>query len=121
MATCPNCGHVHTTTRTSKAVSLPERAEIDRAFSDRELSKDAYFEACKRIGFRDDLRFLIRVAGADLQGMPRVEALALLAELETREAKAADGKRINAIRDAYRVSKGSLKITAQKYREAIAA
>ena len=81
------------------------------------MTKDAYFAECKRIGLRDDLRFLIRVAGADLRGHLRVEAEALLAELETRTGKPADARQINTIRDRYRVSKGSLKV----YRQAIAA
>lgn len=51
MATCPNCGHVHTTSRAPKlAFTLPERADVDRLYLAGTLNKDEYFKECKRIG-----------------------------------------------------------------------
>ena len=108
--TCPSCGHSFTSTRTARRLAspLPERSILDRQFQANAITKDTYFAECKRIGLRDDLRFLIRVAGADLRGALRAEASALLAQLETRAGKATDAKSINSIRDRYRVAKGSL-------------
>ena len=107
--TCPNCGHVHTTARKPKAVTtFPERPEIDALFTSNQIDQPEYFKRCKQIGFRDDLRFLIRVAGYDLKADLRMEAYALLEELEQRPSTTADGRQINTIRDRYRVSKGSL-------------
>lgn len=106
---CPNCGHaLAAASRKPATVILPERADLDRAFLARELSKDAYFAACKTIGLRDDLRFLIRVAGEAMPANLHVEASELLAQLETRASRPADGKAINSLRDRYRMSKGSL-------------
>lgn len=98
------------TRKRSKTVTMPERSDLDRAYQARELSKDDYFAACKRIGFRDDLRFLIRVAGHDMPLELRREADSLLAELEARASKPADGKAINSIRDRYRATLPSLTI-----------
>lgn len=104
---CPNCGHqLLAASRKPATVILPERADIDAGY--RSMSKDAYFAACKSIGFRDDLRFLIRVAGATMPANLLIEASELLADLEKRASKAQDGRQINTIRDRYRVSKGSL-------------
>lgn len=107
--TCPHCGH-KAVQRTIKTVNLPERAELDRAYSARELTKDAYFTACKAIGFRDDLRFFVRVTQTTLPVDIAVDAIALLSALETRASKSADGKAINALRDRYRATLPSLTI-----------
>lgn len=110
---CPTCGHVTSTRKPRAAVSaMPERAELDQRFHAQQMTQPAYYEACKRIARRDDLRFLIRVAGSDLQGNILVDAVSLLAELETRKATAADVTAINSIRDRYRMSKGSLIVRA---------
>jgi hypothetical protein len=70
------------------AVDLPERADLDRQYAERIIgSKDDYFAACKRIGLRDDLRFLIRVAGSRMPANLMTEARALLSELEVRASK----------------------------------
>lgn len=116
MATCIHCGHVtRTTTRASKpSAHLPERADLDRQFAARELTQPAYFDACKRIARRDDLRFLIRVAGASMPIALLSEASLLLIQLEARKATSADVTAINSIRDRYRMSKGSLKVYAAK-------
>ncbi|NBR87967.1 MAG: hypothetical protein EBS84_21345 [Proteobacteria bacterium] len=110
--TCPTCGHV-TRSAKAKTVTLQERAALDLAYNARELTKDQYFAACKRIGFRDDLRFFVRVTGDQLPATLKAEATALLAELETRASKPADGRTINTLRDRYRVSKGSLIVRRQ--------
>ena len=110
MNACPTCGHVTRASRKPAIVTLPERADLDRMHESRELNKDAYFAACKSIGFRDDLRFLIRVAGDNMPSNLLIEASELLAELETRASKPADGKAINSIRDRYRASLHSLTI-----------
>lgn len=110
MACCPNCGTTFSTTRTiAKAVTLPERSDIDRAYANRDIkSKDDYFDACKRIALRDDLRFLVRVAGARMTPEVLSDARALLSELEVRAGKPADAKAINRLRDRYRMSLPSL-------------
>jgi hypothetical protein len=116
MATCIHCGHVtRTTTRAPRAHSdLPERAALDAAFAAKELTQAAYFDACKRIARRDDLRFLIRVAGARMPIALLSEASLLLIQLETRKATAADVAAINSLRDRYRMSKGSLVVRASR-------
>ena len=110
---CPTCGHVTSTRKPRAAVSaMPERADIDRQFHSQQMTQPAYYDACKRIARRDDLRFLICVAGSDLQGVILADAMTLLAALETRKATAADVTAINSIRDRYRMSKGSLIVRA---------
>ena len=111
--TCPTCGHT-SKARASKprGIALPERADIDALFLSKAMTQPAYYEACKRIARRDDLRFLIRVAGPDLTGALLDEAQTLLLALETRKATGADANQINSIRDRYRVAKGSLIIYA---------
>jgi hypothetical protein len=118
MDCCPTCGKPLRSRARLSAVPLPERAELDRAYQARELSKDTYFAECKRIGLRDDLRFFIRVTGAALTGSLRAEAGALLEQLEQRAGKTADSKQINSLRDRYRVSLGSLIVRAAVVAEA---
>lgn len=108
MTCCPTCGRKIASRVQPQRVHLPERDYLDRAYTDRELTKDQYFAECKRIGLRDDLRFFIRVTGAALPAALAAEAGALLAQLEQRAGKPADGKQINSLRDRYRVSRGSL-------------
>lgn len=109
---CPNCGHkLQAASRKPATVVLPERSDIDRRYNARELTKDAYFAACKAIGFRDDLRFLLRVAGDAMPSNLRIEADDLLQQLERRANKPADGKAINSIRDRYRATLPSLTIS----------
>lgn len=107
---CPTCGRKQAVARKHVTVELPERADLDRAYSARELSKDDYFAACKSIGFRDDLRFLLRVAGDAMPADLHAEAVSLLTALSTRASKPADGKAINLIRDRYRATLPSLTI-----------
>lgn len=110
---CPTCGRAIAARRTVKApVVLPERPALDAAYNARQLTKDQYFAECKRIGLRDDLRFLIRVAGPRMSAALMVEALALQSELETRPGKQADAKAINSLRDRYRMSLPSLVVYA---------
>jgi hypothetical protein len=109
---CPTCGHKQPKPRATKAATMPERADIDREFQAKRMTQPAYYEACKRIARRDDLRFLIRVAGDAMPAALLFEASALLAQLETRKATAADVAAINSLRDRYRVSKGSLVVYA---------
>jgi hypothetical protein len=116
---CPNCGHhLQAASRKQATIILPEREVIDRAYNARAYGKDAYFAQCKAIGYRDDLRFLIRVAGASMPANLAIEASELLSQLETRASKAIDGKAINSIRDRYRMSKGSLKVYSAEGRAA---
>jgi hypothetical protein len=122
MQCCETCGRRFAPRNTSdraqlSRVQLSERADLDRAYAARELTKDQYFAECKRIGLRDDLRFFIRVTGADL-GALAAEAGALLAQLEQRASKRADALQINSLRDRYRVSRGSLIVRAAAIDEA---
>jgi hypothetical protein len=108
MTCCPTCGRKTVNRVSPTRETLPERAALDAAFAARQITKDQYFAECKRIGLRDDLRFFIRVTGADLPSALAVEAAALLEQLEQRAGKPADAKQINSLRDRYRVSRGSL-------------
>lgn len=109
MNCCATCGRKLATTRVKVTrAPLTERAEIERAYWARETTKDQYFAECKRISLRDDLRFFIRVTGADLPVALAAEAGALLEQLEQRDSTRADAKQINSLRDRYRVSRGSL-------------
>lgn len=111
---CPTCGRKMAAAKTTKPITaLPERAQLDAMYAARQLTKDAYFAECKRIAARDDLRFLLRVAGPLMPDALHVEALALQAELETRPSKTADAKAINALRDRYRASKASLVVRSE--------
>lgn len=108
---CPACGHsLSRASRKPATVTLPERQTLDAQYAARELSKDAYFAACKAIGLRDDLRFFIRVTADRLQGNLAIEAGELLAQLETRAGKPADAKAINSLRDRYRMTLESLTV-----------
>ena len=114
MATiCPCCGHVSSKTPVKRS-ALPERATLDAALAARELTQPEYFAQCKRIGLRDDLRFLLHVTALDMSDELRAEAHALVAELETRASKPADAKAINRLRDRYRIAKGSLVVYAPR-------
>lgn len=99
---CPTCGRKYAA---AKVTTLPERADLDARYQAREMSKDEYFDACKRISARDDLRFLLRTAGPVMSDALRVEALALQAELETRPSRTADVKAIHSLRDRYRATR----------------
>lgn len=91
--------------KASPRADLPERADLDRAYAERTIrTKDEYFNACKRIALRDDLRFLIRVAGERMPAEILQDARALLSELEVRAGKPADAKAINQLRDRYRMA-----------------
>lgn len=109
---CPTCGHCSRTRATKNVTHMPERTDLDRQFAEKSIDQDSYFDACKRIARRDDLRFLISVAGYNMPETLLMEAVELLEQLEKRKASAADVAAINSIRDRYRVSKGSLVVIA---------
>ena len=113
MTKCMHCGHVTRTTSPRKAtMALPERADLDRQLTAHELTQPQYFDACKLIARRDDLRFLLRVTALTMTSELRVEAHALVAQLEQRKATAADITAINSLRDRYRMTLPSLKVIA---------
>ena len=91
-ACCPTCGRAWPKAKAPQPVA-PNSGAIDTsALSDAALL--AYF---KRIGTREDTRFWLsraRVIPEDI----RAQGAALLAELETRDGKPADAKRLLALK-----------------------
>jgi hypothetical protein len=82
---CPTCGRAYAKPRTAKPVAAP----VDTSA----LSLDQLRAFYKRIGTREDARFWLRHAPyvpADL----RVQVEALVTELETRDGRPADAKRL---------------------------
>lgn len=114
---CPTCGRKLATAKKS-AVQLPERAELDGRYAARQMSKAEYFDACKAIGLRDDLRFFIRVASWRMTPDVLVDAMGLAAELEHRKSTRADAVAINRLRDRYRMTLPSLTLVRADVAEA---
>lgn len=87
---CPHCQRPMPRPKTAKPYVS---AAVDTAT----LSTDELFAYYKRIGTREDCRFWLSRARAIPEAI-RAEGEALLAELETRDGKPADAKRLASLK-----------------------
>lgn len=86
---CPTCGRAFPKSRASAA----DTSSVDTS----QLSNAALFAFYKRIGTREDCRFWLARARF-IPDSVRADAELLLAELQTRDGKPADAKRLAALK-----------------------
>jgi len=79
----------------------PKAAKVEPVVDTATLSDSELFAYYKKISLREDVRFFLR---ATLPATVRLDAEALLAELETRKSTTADKKRYHVLTDLWRQS-----------------